>query len=53
MLPVATKEVVEAYPCTYPNQNYNRGKYENRMLPRDMHDLGAVYFEGVWFPARS
>jgi hypothetical protein len=52
MLPCTYKEIWEVYPCTYPDEQY-RGRYENRMLFRDLHALGAVRGElGIWFIPR-
>lgn len=51
LLPIEARFVYELYPCTYGQDGYNSPGAKR--LYRDLNDLQAQPFRGLWLPSDS
>lgn len=49
LLPMTLEGILDKYPCVYPRTEYKKGTPENRMVFRDLQELGAKSIaNGIW-----
>ena len=52
--PMQLKDIHEKWPCIYHMHQYGKGFQENRMIPRDLNEIGAVKVGLKWHvPTRA